>query len=99
MSCPVTVRTLLEGWCEDAPNIVITGLALDSRRVEAGQAFVAVAGGSAHGMAYVRQAVARGASVVLHDAGAAPEAMLGRYHPPRPSTSRERACSCGSAGA
>jgi UDP-N-acetylmuramoyl-L-alanyl-D-glutamate--2,6-diaminopimelate ligase len=75
MSCPVTVRTLLEGWCEDAPGIVVTGLALDSRQVEAGQAFVAVSGGSAHGMAYVQQAVARGAVVVLHD-GLAPLPML-----------------------
>jgi len=71
MSCPITVQTLLEGWCEDVPEVVITGLALDSRRIEPGQAFVAVSGGKTHGMAYARQAIARGASIVIHDGMAA----------------------------
>jgi UDP-N-acetylmuramoyl-L-alanyl-D-glutamate--2,6-diaminopimelate ligase len=76
MSCPMTVRTLLEGWCEDVPEVVITGMALDSRRVEAGHAFVAVAGHHAHGLAFADQAVARGAAIVLHD-GLAPVPALG----------------------
>jgi len=63
----MTVRTLLEGWCEEVPDLVISGLGLDSRRIEAGQAFVAVSGGQAHGMAYAGQAAARGAAVVIHD--------------------------------
>ena len=36
MSCPMTVATLLEGWCENVPEVVVTGLSLDSRRVEPG---------------------------------------------------------------
>jgi UDP-N-acetylmuramoyl-L-alanyl-D-glutamate--2,6-diaminopimelate ligase len=67
MSCPVTVRTLLEGWCDEVPDRVVTGLGLDSRRIEPGQAFVAVSGGRQHGLDFARQAAARGAVVVIHD--------------------------------
>jgi len=67
MSCPITVRTLLEGWCDAVPDVVITGLGLDSRRIEPGQAFIAVGGAKLHGMAYARQAASRGAVIVLHD--------------------------------
>jgi UDP-N-acetylmuramoyl-L-alanyl-D-glutamate--2,6-diaminopimelate ligase len=63
----MTLQTLLEGWCEKAPDVVINGLTLDSRRIEPGQAFIAVAGGQAHGMAYALQAEARGAVIVIHD--------------------------------
>jgi len=67
----MTMRTLLEGWCEAMPDVVINGMTLDSRRVEPGQAFVAVSGGHAHGMAYALQAEARGALIVIHDGLAA----------------------------
>ena len=67
MSCPMTVQTLLEGWCESVPGVTITGIALDSRLVQEGQAFLAVAGASTHGMQYAGQARARGAAVVIHD--------------------------------
>jgi len=63
----MSVQTLLEDWCDTVPDVVIKGLALDSRRVEAGQAFLAVAGATTHGMAHVAQAESRGASVVIHD--------------------------------
>jgi UDP-N-acetylmuramoyl-L-alanyl-D-glutamate--2,6-diaminopimelate ligase len=63
----MSVQTLLEGWCETVPDVVITGIALDSRCVQAGQAFLAVAGGTTHGMMHVKQAEALGASVVIHD--------------------------------
>ena len=46
MSCPMTVQTLLEGWCDSVPDVVIRGMSLGSRRIEPGHAFVAVAGGS-----------------------------------------------------
>ena len=71
MACPMSMRTLLEGWCDDVPELVIAGLALDSRRVGPGQAFVAVAGARAHGMAFARQAETRGAAIVIHDGLAA----------------------------
>ena len=67
MSCPISVQTLLEGWCSDVPDIVISGLGLDSRRIRAGQAFIAVAGTRSHGMEFVQQARMNGAAVVLHD--------------------------------
>ena len=67
MSCPISVQTLLEGWCSDVPDIVISGLGLDSRRISAGQAFIAVAGTRSHGMEFARQARMNGAAVILHD--------------------------------
>jgi len=76
MSCPMTVATLLEGWCDPVPEVVVTGLGLDSRRIAPGHAFVAVAGGVTHGLAFAAQAEARGAVIVLHD-GLAPVPALG----------------------
>ena len=67
MSCPMSVQTLLEGWCESVPDVILTGIELDSRRVEKGHAFLAVAGRNTHGMQYALQAQARGASIVIHD--------------------------------
>ena len=67
MSCPISVQTLLEGWCSEVPDIVISGLGLDSRRISAGQAFIAVAGTQAHGLEYAPQARMNGAAVILHD--------------------------------
>jgi len=67
MSCPISLQTLLEGWCDELPEIVISGIGLDSRRMGPGQAFVAVAGGRAHGLSFAAEAEARGAAVVLHD--------------------------------
>jgi UDP-N-acetylmuramoyl-L-alanyl-D-glutamate--2,6-diaminopimelate ligase len=63
----MSVQTLLEGWCDSLPDVVIDGIALDSRLVLEGQAFMAMAGASTHGMAHVTQAQERGASVVIHD--------------------------------
>ena len=48
-----------------ARDILVSGLTLDSRRVQAGDAFFALAGSTAHGIAFAPQAVARGAAVVL----------------------------------
>lgn len=63
----MSVQTLLEGWCESVPLVIVNGIELDSRRVKAGQAFLAVEGARTHGMAHVSQALARGAAVVIHD--------------------------------
>jgi len=63
----MSVQTLLEGWCDSVPDVVIKGIELDSRRVQEGQAFLAVEGASTHGLAYAAQAQAHGASVVIHD--------------------------------
>ncbi len=70
MSCPMSLRTLLEGWCDVVPDVTIEGLGLDSRNIANRQAFIAVSGEKTHGMAHVAQAESRGASVVIHDSRA-----------------------------
>lgn len=47
------------------PALEIRGLRLDSRAIEPGEAFVALAGASSHGLLHAAEAVRRGASVVL----------------------------------
>ena len=52
----------------DVPrDIVVRGLTLDSRSVQPGDAFVAIAGFGAHGLNFVAQAKENGASVVLFE--------------------------------
>lgn len=59
----MTLQTLLQGMVETATDYQITGLSLDSRALETGAAFVALAGTN-----HVEQALARGASAVIYDA-------------------------------
>jgi len=47
------------------PTISITGIAIDSRKVEPGNLFLAMQGGSADGHDFVRDAIARGALAVV----------------------------------
>jgi UDP-N-acetylmuramoyl-L-alanyl-D-glutamate--2,6-diaminopimelate ligase len=61
-----------------APRIVVRDLRLDSREVEPGDAFVALAGRATHGLDHVDQAVARGATAVIWDP------TEGRTLPPLP---------------
>jgi UDP-N-acetylmuramoyl-L-alanyl-D-glutamate--2,6-diaminopimelate ligase len=71
----MSLQTLLEGWAGDVPDRVVTGVELDSRRVQPGQAFIAVRGARTHGMEFAAQAQARGAAVIIHD-GLAPPPRL-----------------------
>lgn len=48
-------------------DIVVRGLVLDSRAVEPGDAFVAIAGFGAHGLGFVEQAKAAGAAAILFE--------------------------------
>jgi UDP-N-acetylmuramoyl-L-alanyl-D-glutamate--2,6-diaminopimelate ligase len=50
-----------------APRVVVRDLTLDSRAVQPGDAFVALAGRTTHGLDHVAEAVARGASAVIWD--------------------------------
>ncbi|GAA0714131.1 UDP-N-acetylmuramoyl-L-alanyl-D-glutamate--2,6-diaminopimelate ligase [Dokdonella soli] len=61
------VRDLLQGRGDAgaAGDIVVHGLSLDSRRISAGDAFVALAGAHAHGITFAPSASARGAVVIL----------------------------------
>jgi UDP-N-acetylmuramoyl-L-alanyl-D-glutamate--2,6-diaminopimelate ligase len=66
--------SLLQGLVADAvlaqlPDIPITGLSLDSRKLLPGSAFIAVPGLQAHGLDYAAQAVRSGAKVVLWQPG------------------------------
>jgi UDP-N-acetylmuramoyl-L-alanyl-D-glutamate--2,6-diaminopimelate ligase len=63
---------LLKGIADvpDAGDIVVSGLALDSRQVRPGDAFFALRGTRGHGITFAQGAVARGARVVLAEAPA-----------------------------
>ncbi|MBF6025898.1 UDP-N-acetylmuramoyl-L-alanyl-D-glutamate--2,6-diaminopimelate ligase [Lysobacter niastensis] len=62
---------LLSELLPDVPGIssdlAITGLVMDSRVVRLGDAFVAIAGFGAHGLGFVEQARAAGASAILFE--------------------------------
>ena len=64
---------LLEGVADAGPaaaSLPVTGLALDSRRIEAGNVFLACPGtGSRHGLSFIEDAVAAGASAILAGPG------------------------------
>ncbi len=50
-----------------SPSLVVTGLALDSREVVNGDAFIALAGAKQHGLVHAEQAVNNGACAVIFD--------------------------------
>ncbi len=66
----MTLKQLLDGLLslDYLPEIEIKGLALDSRKVEQGFAFVALEGYLDHGLVYAEAAISRGAVVILCDA-------------------------------
>jgi UDP-N-acetylmuramoyl-L-alanyl-D-glutamate--2,6-diaminopimelate ligase len=57
-------------------RIVVSGLALDSRRVQRGDAFFALRGTQGHGIEFAASAVSRGAQVVLAETPSSKEAQL-----------------------
>lgn len=66
----MSVRELLHGHGDAsaagaAGDIIVRGLTLDSRRLKADDAFVALAGANAHGITFAPAASARGAAVIL----------------------------------
>ena len=63
----MSLQTLLEDWVSGAPDMAVTGLALDSRLVRPGNAFVAVQGTERHGADYIDAAIGAGCRVVLTD--------------------------------
>jgi UDP-N-acetylmuramoyl-L-alanyl-D-glutamate--2,6-diaminopimelate ligase len=69
---------LLAELLPDVPGVPadlsVTGLVMDSRVVRPGDAFVAIAGFGAHGLGFVEQARAAGASAILFEPPA-PEAL------------------------
>ncbi len=74
-TAPLKLGDLLTGIPGDsispaACDILVRGLALDSRRVRVGDAFFALKGTTAHGITFAPSALAHGASVVLGEAPA-----------------------------
>ncbi len=63
----IDLAELLADRLKIAP-LAVTGLTLDSRRVSAGDAFVALPGALAHGLSFAPAACAQGVQVVLVDA-------------------------------
>ncbi|MHC1480074.1 UDP-N-acetylmuramoyl-L-alanyl-D-glutamate--2,6-diaminopimelate ligase [Frateuria aurantia] len=74
MTASMRLDQLLTGIAEPTGvgDIVVSGLCLDSRAVRPGEVFVALQGGREHGTAYLAQAEAGGASVVLAQGPALP---------------------------
>ncbi len=70
---PLSLQELLPE-CSDLPELSLSGLRLDSRAIEPGEGFVALAGARTHGLLHAAEAVRRGAVVVLSEPfeGAAP---------------------------
>ena len=54
------------------PNVQISGIAIDSRRVEPGDLFVALRGGSTDGHTFIADAISRGAAAVIGESDDAP---------------------------
>jgi len=66
------LHELLHGLVEQLPvaDCAITGISTDSRRVQAGDLFVALSGTREQGHYYIKDALERGAVVALHERGA-----------------------------
>ncbi|QOC23195.1 UDP-N-acetylmuramoyl-L-alanyl-D-glutamate--2,6-diaminopimelate ligase [Wenzhouxiangella sp. AB-CW3] len=71
MTGKLTLRALLEGLVPDyaGPDCPVSGLVLDSRKVRAGDVFVAIGGTAGHGLDYVDSALRAGCAAILHDGG------------------------------
>lgn len=67
---------LLQGHARVAADADIAGLALDSRAVRRGDAFIAVAGSRQHGLVHARQALENGAAAVVYEPQDGAEAIL-----------------------
>ena len=65
----MTLKQLLSDYVsvDCLPDIPVTGMSIDSREIQPGNIFVALAGSKDHGLAYAEAAVARGAVAVLCD--------------------------------
>ena len=64
-----TLGDLLPGLAAPQATLPVAGLAIDSRRVRAGDIFLAYPGESADGRLFVDQAIARGAIAVIAESG------------------------------
>lgn len=56
-----------------SPDIDVTGLTNDSRKVMSGYVFVAIPGAHHHGLSYLQDVMAKGAQIVLYDPAHVPD--------------------------
>ncbi|TAN53839.1 MAG: UDP-N-acetylmuramoyl-L-alanyl-D-glutamate--2,6-diaminopimelate ligase [Methylococcaceae bacterium] len=73
MKAVIHLSQLLAGMAEFAPptaELPVAGLALDSRRLQAGDVFIALAGSRCHGLVHAEAAVQRGAVAIIYDPAA-----------------------------
>lgn len=66
---PVNSQHWLGEYFADMPELSLQHLRIDSRQVQPGDVFVALAGTQTHGQQYIEQALAQGAALVLTAAG------------------------------
>jgi UDP-N-acetylmuramoyl-L-alanyl-D-glutamate--2,6-diaminopimelate ligase len=71
-----TLGALLDGVATPSRDVAVSGLALDSRHVTPGGAFLACPGRTGHGLAHVAAAIANGAVAVLWEPSSGVEAPL-----------------------
>ncbi len=63
----MNLAELVDGLVACSSKLEIKGLSLDSRQVEKGFVFIAVAGATDHGLLYLHQAIKNGACAVIYD--------------------------------
>jgi len=66
MTCPLPLSALLPEIAGIPPDLTITGLVQDSREVQPGNAFIAIAGAATHGLHFAADALKQGAATVLY---------------------------------
>ncbi|MFA5939119.1 MAG: UDP-N-acetylmuramoyl-L-alanyl-D-glutamate--2,6-diaminopimelate ligase [Sinimarinibacterium sp.] len=89
MSAPRSLQTLLTGFDAPVPDIEVSGVELDSRRVSPGDLFLACRGRGTHGLAHLEQALDRGAAAVAWEPAAGwaePEVDIAEVAVPNLST-------------
>ncbi len=67
---PHSLQNLLAGFGVPVPDFEVTGIEMDSRRVSPGDLFIACRGHGTHGLAYLDQALKRGAAAVIWEPAA-----------------------------
>ena len=62
-----SLKQLLMGFCEITSAINVTGVAIDSRKVEPGNLFIAYKGSFDNGLNYLGEAIEKGAVAIVID--------------------------------
>lgn len=66
----VMLQTLLNGLTDSIPTLAVTGIAIDSRQVQAGDLFLAYQGSRQHGTHFINDAISAGAIAIVTDSDA-----------------------------